>query len=137
MIFLQYILGGSTTILNHFSSALTQYATHGHVIREHLKTIRSREENLDESKRRRRNVFKKADEAEKKLSKMNPEHKNLQTQADLLSRLRDEIRSMDTNLIVEEAALGDFKRTATKMWMGLKFCGLMECCEKGSVGVFF
>lgn len=64
---------------------------------------------------------------------MSPEHKNLQMQVDMLNRLRDEIRSLDTNIMSEEAAIGDFKRTATKMWMGLKFCGLMECCEKGSV----
>lgn len=104
-------------------------------MREQLKSIRSREENLDEMKRRRRAVFRKADDADKKLSKMSPEHKNLQMQVDLLNRLRDEIRALDTDIMVDEAALGDFKRTATKLFLGLKIGGLMECCQKGSARI--
>jgi len=68
---------------------------------------------------------------------MNPEHKNLGMQTDLLNRLRDEIRLMDSDIMSEEAALGDFKRTASRMWVGLKFGGLLECCEKGTVRVYF
>ena len=102
-------------------------------MREHLKAIRTREESLDDLKRRRRNVHRKAEDAEKKLSKMSPEHKNLQLQTETLNRLRDEIRTMDSDIMLEEAALGDFKRTATRMFMGLKFGGLQECCEKGQV----
>ena len=67
---------------------------------------------------------------------MNPEHKNLGMQTDLLNRLRDEIRLMDSDIMSEEAALGDFKRTASRMWVGLKFGGLLECCEKGTVRVY-
>lgn len=44
---------------------------------------------------------------------------------------------MNLEIKAEEAALGDFKRTATKIWMGLKFGGLVECCEKGAVSFFF
>jgi len=84
-------------------------------------------------KRRRRTVFKKVDDADKKLNKMSPEHKNLQMQADILNRLREDIRTLDTDIVIEEAALGDFKRTVTRMWMGLKLGGLMECCQKGRV----
>lgn len=119
--------------MNHFSNALSQYAVHGHAIRENLKSIRTREENLEEMKRRRRTVLKKADDADKKLNKMSPEHKNLPMQADILNRLREEIRTLDKDIMIEEAALGDFKRTATRMCMGLKFGGLMECCQKGRV----
>ena len=43
---------------------------------------------------------------------------------------------MNSTIKVEEAALADFKRTSTKMWMGLKFGGLVECCEKGAVSFF-
>jgi len=71
------------------------------------------------------------------LSKMNLEHKNFSMQTDLLNRLRDEIRAMDSDIMSEEAALGDFKRTASRMWVGLKFSGLLECCEKGTVRVYF
>jgi prefoldin subunit 5 len=104
-------------------------------MRDQLKAIRTREEALEDLRRRRRNVVKKAEDADKKLSKMSPEHKNLAMQTELLNRLRDDIRTMDSEIMTEEAALGDFKRTSTRMWMGLKFGGLLEMCEKGTVCV--
>lgn len=102
-------------------------------MREQLKVVRTREENLDELKRRRRNVASKADSAEKKLQRMGPEHKNLMQQTEQLNRLREEIRGLDSEIMREEAAIGDFKRSATRAWLGLKFGGLLECCEKGVV----
>lgn len=98
-----------------------------------MKSIRSREEGLDELKRRRRTVVSKAEAAERKLSKLSPEHKNLAMQTDTLNRLRDEIRVMDSDIMSEEASLGDFKRTTSRAMMGLKFGGLLELCEKGTV----
>ncbi|KAF7760087.1 hypothetical protein Agabi119p4_10763 [Agaricus bisporus var. burnettii] len=127
------ILTASTTILTHFTSALSQYAAHGHSMREQLKFIRTREESLDELKRRRRNVNSKADTAEKKLNKMNMENKNFVSQTELLNKLRDEIRSLDFEIMKDEAAIADFKRSSTRMWVGLKFGGLIECCEKGVI----
>lgn len=124
-------------MLNQFSAGLSQYATHGHTIRESLKTIRTREEALDELKRRRRTVLRKADDAERKLSKMGPEHKHLAMQTETLHRLRDEIRIMDSDIMIEEAAIGDFKRTTTKMFLGIKFGGLVECCDKGKVRLLY
>lgn len=38
-----------------------------------MKNVRTREENLDELKRRKRNVASKAEAADKKLSRMSPE----------------------------------------------------------------
>ena len=46
-------------------------------------------------------------------------------------------REMNSKIKLEEAALVDYKRTSTKMWMGLKFGGLVECCEKGAVRILF
>ncbi|GAW06946.1 hypothetical protein LENED_008905 [Lentinula edodes] len=126
-------LSASTNILTQFAAALSNYASHEHAIRDHMKGIRSREEALDELKRRRKALISKADTAEKKLSKMSPEHKNLGVQTDTLNRLRDEIRSMDSEIMSDEASLGDYKRSRTKAWMGLKFGGLLECCEKGTI----
>ncbi|EGN94471.1 hypothetical protein SERLA73DRAFT_77862 [Serpula lacrymans var. lacrymans S7.3] len=126
-------LSASTTVLAHFASALTHYATLEHTIRDNMKAVRTREERLDDLKRRRKNVVSRADTAERKLNKMSPEHKNLSAQTDMLNRLRDEIRSMDTDIMAEESDLGDFKRKCTKNWMTLKFGGLAECCEKGAI----
>ncbi|EJF63738.1 hypothetical protein DICSQDRAFT_134340 [Dichomitus squalens LYAD-421 SS1] len=126
-------LTASNALLVHFSSALSVYASHEGTIREQMKAIRTREENLDELKRRRKSVFSDAEAAERKLSKMNPENKNLQQQTDHLNRLREDIRQMDADITAEEANLGDFKRSTVRAWMGRKFGGLLECCEKGAI----
>lgn len=106
-------------------------------MRDQLKAIRTREEALEDLKRRRRSVMSNADSAEKKLSRMSPENKNLGNQQETLNRLRNEIRSLDADIIAEETALGDFKRTQVKTMMGLKFGGLLECSEKGTVRKHF
>ncbi|KAG1732893.1 uncharacterized protein EDB91DRAFT_660122 [Suillus paluster] len=98
-----------------------------------MKSVRTREEALDDVRRRRRRVGASADSAEKKLNKMSPEHKNLPAQTDALNRLRDEMRAMDGEIFREEAELGDFKRRCAKSWMQAKFGGLAECCEKGVI----
>lgn len=130
---MQDTLSASTAMLTHFSNALAQYAAHEQSIREHMKSIRSREEALDELKRRRKSVGAKADTAEKRLSKMSSEHKSLQVQTDTLQKLRDEMRALDSEIMSEEARLGDFKRTSTRAFMGLKFGGLQELCSKGTI----
>ncbi|KAK2467644.1 hypothetical protein APHAL10511_000499 [Amanita phalloides] len=126
-------LSASANILTHYSSALAQFASHGHRMRDQLKAIRTREEALDDLRRRRKTVMSNADSAEKKLSKMSPENKHLGQQQDTLNRLKNEIRSLDADILAEEAALGDFKRSQIKTMMGLKFGGLLECSEKGMI----
>jgi hypothetical protein len=41
---------------------------------------------------------------------MNPENKNLRQQTDLLMSLREQIRTLDVEIMNEEASLGDWKR---------------------------
>ncbi|KAI6027139.1 hypothetical protein EDC04DRAFT_3092100 [Pisolithus marmoratus] len=127
------VLTASTAILSHFSAALTTWASLHHTVRDSMKTVRTREEQLDDLRRRRKRVGSSAESAEKKLNKMGPEHKNLAAQTDTLNRLREEMRAMDGEIFREEAALGDYKRKCTKNWMVLKFGGLVECCEKGNI----
>lgn len=117
----------------NFSAALSAYASTHHGIRDTMKSLRTREEALDDLRRRRRRVGTAAESAEKKLNKMSPEHKNLTSQTDALNRLREDMRTMDGDIIREEAELGDFKRRCAKSWMQAKFGGLAECCEKGVV----
>ncbi|KAI6169855.1 Eisosome component PIL1-domain-containing protein [Pisolithus thermaeus] len=127
------VLTASTTILSHFSAALTTWASLHHTVRDNMKSVRTREEALDDLRRRRKRVGASAESAEKKLNKMSPEHKNLGAQTDILNKLREEMRAMDGDILREEAALGDYKRKCTKNWMTLKFGGLVECCEKGNI----
>ena len=128
---------GCHKILTYWASTISRYANHEQSIRDHMKAVRTREENLDALKAKRKTVASQAESAEKKLNKMSPENKNLQTQTELLVKLRDEIREMDSDILAEEASLGDFKRDATRQWMTLKFGGLQELCEKGTVRVSF
>ncbi|KAG6829636.1 hypothetical protein H0H92_003969 [Tricholoma furcatifolium] len=127
------ILGASSTLISLWAASVSQFSDHGHAMRDYLKSIRTREEKLDDLKRRRRSAGSKAEAAEKKLSKMGPEHKNLTVQTDSLNALRAEIRAMDSDIMTEEAALGDYKRSTTRAWMGLKFGAMLECCEKGTI----
>ena len=105
-------------------------------MRKQLKVIRTKEESLDNLKRCRHNSRRKAKNADKKLSKMDPENKNFASQKESFVHLQEEIRKMDLGILSEETALYSFKRTATKEWMGLKFGGLVECCQKGTVRKF-
>lgn len=120
-------------MLAHFAAALSTYSSLHHTVRDSMKSVRTREEALDDLRRRRRRVGASAEAAEKKLNKMSPEHKNLGVQTDILNRLRDEMRTLDGEIIREEAELGDYKRKCTRDWMGFKFGGLVECCEQGVV----
>ncbi|KIJ62349.1 hypothetical protein HYDPIDRAFT_30602 [Hydnomerulius pinastri MD-312] len=126
-------LTASSTIMAHFSAALSTYASLQHTVRDNMKAVRTREEALDDLRRRRKRVGASAEAAEKKLNKMSPEHKNLGAQTEVLNRLREEMRAMDGEIVREEAELGDFKRKCAKNWTTLKFGGLVECCEKGVI----
>ena len=106
-------------------------------MRKQLKVIRTKEEALDNLKRCRRNARRKAKNVDKKLSKMASDSKNLVTQKENLYHLQEEIRKMDAGVMYEETSLYNFKRTATKAWMGLKFGGLVQCCQKGTVRSLF
>jgi hypothetical protein len=106
-------------------------------MRRQLKAIRTRAENLDNLKRQRRTIHKKVEESQRQLENMDPEHKIFASRTEALHSLRQALREMNSAVKLEEAALGDFKRTSTKIWMGLKFGGLLECCERGAVRIFF
>ncbi|KAJ7692939.1 hypothetical protein B0H17DRAFT_513143 [Mycena rosella] len=130
---LRDILGASATILAHFSAALSGYALREHTIRDHLKAIRAREQALNELKQKRKAAHADADSAERRLNKMGRQHKNLSAQIAQHTQQLAKVREMDGQILSEEAALGDFKRSSVRALIGLKFGGLMECCEKGRV----
>ncbi|KAG8735635.1 hypothetical protein FRC10_010340 [Ceratobasidium sp. 414] len=127
------VLGHSTNLLAEFSAALTQFASYEERIRLQLKSIRTREENLDEMKKRKRSVDSKAESADRRLAKMGPEHKGRLAQVELLNELRQEGRQLEIDIINEEAAIGDYKRRTTRELMALKFAGLVELAEKTTI----
>ena len=106
-------------------------------MRDQLKSIRTREEGLEELDRRRRSLLRKAEEADKKLSKMAPNNKYFAMQTDIVNRIRDDMKTQNSEIMSEEAAFDKFKRSTTKVWMGIKFGGLVECCQKGAVRNIF
>jgi peptidoglycan hydrolase CwlO-like protein len=130
----QDTLNVSTSLLSHFSSALSQYSSHEQVIRDHLKAIRTREEGLDDMKRRKKSLLTKADSADKKLSKMSSEHKQLAMQTALLAKLNSDIKLIEEEIVVEETSMADFKRSTARSLLAHKFGGMLEFCEKGTVG---
>jgi len=84
-----------------------------------------------------RSLKSRADSASKKLSKINPGERGYQKQADVLSDLREEIRTLDAEIVDEGISLGDWKHTQAREWMGILFGGLLECSEKGVVVATF
>ncbi|KAJ1299336.1 hypothetical protein OPQ81_004997 [Rhizoctonia solani] len=127
------VLTHSTNLLAQFSAALTQFASYEEQIRAQMKSIRSREESLDEMKRRKRTVDHKADSADKKLAKMSAEHKSRMAQVELLNELKEEGRRLEIDIVNEEAAIGDFKRRTARAFLGLKFAGMAELAEKATI----
>lgn len=107
---LQDILTHSATLLTQLGDAYRTFAGHEASLRVCFKRIREREEKLDEMRRSRRTMTSKAEAAERKLSKMGAENKQLLQQTELLERLRAEMRQIDADIVVEESKLGDFKR---------------------------
>jgi hypothetical protein len=69
----QDVASGSLLLSTHIVSALNTFADHESVIRSQLKEIRTKEEQLDELRRRRKAVGSKLEAQEKRLSKMGSE----------------------------------------------------------------
>lgn len=127
---LRDVLTHSGTLLNQLSIALRTFAQHEASLRTCFKRVRQREETLDEIRRRRRTTGQKAESAERKLAKMGPENKQLLSQTELLESLRHQMRQLDSDIVNEEAKLGDYKRQAIKEALSFKFGGLEELGEK-------
>ena len=82
---------------------------------------------------RRKSLISKADNTEKKVLKMDKNHKNLRQQTDFLLGLREHIRALETEIANEQTGVGDFKRVKAREWMGVFFGALQESSEKGVV----
>ncbi|KAJ3875438.1 hypothetical protein F5051DRAFT_454575 [Lentinula edodes] len=138
---LEDILGASSKLLNQFSVALYQYSSYQHAMREHMKAVRDREEALEELKRRRRSLLTRSQTVNRKVSKLGsasrPKAKNLADQVELANRTREQIDALNEEITNEEAALMDYKKRKARAWMEIKFGGLLECCEKGSIACDF
>lgn len=115
------------------AAATSTAASYQSKIREQFKRIRTREEELDDVKKRRKALAGKIESAEKKLAKMNTENKNLPQQTQLLESFRQQASELDVEVLNSEAVLWDYKRATTKTALGYKFCSLVEYAEKVSI----
>ncbi|KAG9051823.1 hypothetical protein FS842_010979, partial [Serendipita sp. 407] len=123
------ISNAAMMISSHISSAFNVFADHELNIRAQLKEVRTKEEQLDELRKRRRTVVGKLDAQEKKLSKMGPENKGLVLANEQLGAIQNELRQLDTSILVDMARLSDYKRQAMRSVLTLKFGGLAELGE--------
>lgn len=132
----QDVLSGSLELLSLFSSALSRYATHEHTVREHMKAIRSREEQFFKLQRFQQSMVDKDELTAKKLEKLRAEdialHEMSQEHA-RLRQLREAMQVSEAKIRTDGAELRNFKRKATKRWMLIKFGGLVEFSEVGTV----
>lgn len=102
-----------------------------------MDAVYTREEALEDMDRRRKSLISKADSADKKLNKTSPENGYLRQQTEILKALRDQIRTLDVEIMDEEANLSSWKRIEAREWMGVLFGALLECSEKGTVVATF
>ena len=129
----QDILTASSTMLTHFAAAISTYSSLHHTVCASMKFVQSRQKALVDLRRRRRDVGTSAEAAKKKLKKMSPEHKDFGVRTIDFNTREVEMAFMDKEIARQEAELGDYKRKCARDWMGFKFGGLVECCEKGIV----
>lgn len=127
------VLAHASSILGHLSAAFAKYADHEAEVRSLWKGIRTKEEELEDLIKKRKSVGSRAEKEEKKLAKMGQENKNLMSQTELLQSLRDQMKTMDTDILTDEAKLGDYKRRSMKAALGLKFGGCLELAEKATI----
>lgn len=127
------MLGKLSLLFEHYTTAQTRLNAHLATIRQHFKSVRTREEALADLKARKRSLGSKIESVEKKLAKMGPENKELMKTTTQLKELRGEMESIRVELMQEEAAIGDFKRRTAKEAMGIKCGGLLEFAEKITV----
>lgn len=64
---------------------------------------------------------------------MSPGDKNFPQQTGILAGLREQIDTLDAEIIDEEANLYDAKRDKAREWMGVLLEGLLECSATGAV----
>ena len=74
-----------------------------------------------------------ADFTDKRLNKMRPGDKSFPQQTGLLADLREQINTLDAEIIDEEASFYDAKRDNVREWMGVLLSGLLECSATGVV----
>lgn len=130
---LQDVLGKLSLLFDHYATSQNRFNAHLSTIRQHFKSIRSREESLAELRARKRSLGTKIEGVERKLHKMSPENKELMKTTSQLKELRLEMENLRTELSAEQAAIGDYKRRTTKEAMSIKCAGLLEFAEKMSV----
>lgn len=124
------VLGKLSLLFDSYATSQTRLNAHLSTIRQHFKSVRTREEALADMRARKRSLGSKIESVEKKLAKMGPENKELMKTTAQLKELRGEMESLRVEVQAEEAAIGDYKRRTVKEAMGIKCGGLLELAEK-------
>lgn len=99
---------------NDLVKADEEFAEHLQTFRTYFKSLRTREEKFSTMKKNKDSLQNKIDNADKKISKMNPEHKDLPGLKIKLAELMNEMEGMDRTVVNEDAALADFRRQTAR-----------------------
>lgn len=120
-------------LANDLAKAEEEYADHLANFRMYFKQLRTREEKFSQLKKNKDTLQGKIDSAEKKLSKMSPEHKDLATWTQKLSDLRNEMVGMENSVFNEEAAIGDYRRQTARSAVSHQLAALCQLGEKMTI----
>ncbi|KDQ53853.1 hypothetical protein JAAARDRAFT_414554 [Jaapia argillacea MUCL 33604] len=125
-------LSVSSILLNHYSSALIQFATHFDKVCRHLTDIASYEKALSDLKRSHLEATKKADSVQKKLQKMMSESKDVQAETLAWNTATEKVSQLSYQIRVEEVNIVEFRRRSARIFMEVLLGGLSECSRKGT-----
>ncbi|GAA6031723.1 hypothetical protein JCM8097_001953 [Rhodosporidiobolus ruineniae] len=118
------------TLYDWLAKAEVSFCEHSGNSRLKFKEIRSKEEALSALKKTRDSLAGRIEAAERKVSKMKEENKDLPNAKQRLRDMQQEMIGLENSVLTEETALGDFKRSATREALSLKLGALLELAEK-------
>lgn len=105
---------------NDLAKAEEEFSEHLQTYRVYFKDLRTREEKFSALKKSKDNLQSKIDATDKKLSKLNPEHKDIPNLTNKLMELRNEMAGLEHSVTIEDAAITDYRRQRARAAMAYK-----------------
>ncbi|KDQ53859.1 hypothetical protein JAAARDRAFT_60960 [Jaapia argillacea MUCL 33604] len=126
-------VGVSSTLLDEYSSALSQFSKNIAEVCSHLSNIRPFEDILQNLHSRRDSLVVQVNSARDELQVMTPGFDDALEQTEKWRRLQQELDGLNLQIGNEEADFSEFKRGTARIWMEKLLNGLVECSVKGKI----